>query len=221
MIDISPYRLKIKTKLLGHNIVFYIGRNPNLATVGITNETPDSYFVPFIDYDDIYYDVVERDIKHIQSVFNLGTLIVLKNNEEKDVNGQLHGNYLVIGFDKLTFQQHWEMLTHTRCDRNYKAVPRYFKRRAWVLRIACKYYIPSKDGKPKIHKPAPKFKAIYPRKSKREGYYALKLFVEKYFKTPKINGFKWDNSQELEFIQYRTGSKEPFWSYLKKQIFGD
>jgi len=208
----SESSFKVQFGFLGHDIVFYIGRKPLVATVGVTNETSDNYFVPFIDYDDIYYDVVKNDVKHIQSVFDLGTMVVLKNKEQKDEEGRVFGNYLVIGFDKLTFQEHLEMLKHTRCDRNYLLVPRFYRGRNWVIRISGKYLLTNKGVKEL--KSEPKFKEMFYRKSKREGYRAMKLFVEKFFKVPNVKGYRWDESSEVEFIQYRTTDKRSLVDYI-------
>ena len=211
MISISKtfnkYRKRIQINLKNHVFVFYYGNKPNLVTFGMTNETEDNYFVPFIDYDNIYYDKIVKDIKHLFEVFKLSALVLIKSSEEKDVNGQIFGNYMVLGFDKLTYQMHGDMLKHTRCDRNYIGNPKFYKYKNWVIR--CKAKIRVTDNK--VIKNAPVFKELFINKNTNEYECSLahKLMYEKVFnhKITLPKTIKFDSFKTSDLVSYYTGEK--------------
>ena len=199
----DKYRTRVEFKFVNKNIVLYVGNDPELITFGMVNETQDNYFVPFVDYDNILYEKVVKDIAHVQRVFSLSDIVVISSSEDKTANEELYGNYLCVGFDKLTFQEHLEMLCHTRCDRNYIGCPKFYKRKHWVLRFTEKWY--SSGG---IHKDKPKFKGIVHNSPPfaRKCSYAHYLMLKNLFSVPPLR-LNWDTSTECELIQYRTGMK--------------
>ena len=192
--------IRLELKVLNKAIVFYIGNRPNLLSFGLTNETVDNYFVPFIDYDNIYYDTVLKDLRHIQAVFSLGPLILITSQQQKDANGFVYGNYHVIGLDKLTYQEHLEMLKHTRCDRNFISAPTFYKGRHWVLRFSEKFY--TKNGKVKRKKPI--FKEIVYNKPpfERKASYGHYLALRKLFNIPRLD-LNFDKFTHTDMIQYQ------------------
>jgi len=200
----DKYRTRLEFKFLNKNIVLYVGNDPELIVFGMVNETEDNYFVPFIDYDNILYEKVLKDIKHIQRVFSLSDMVVLCSEEDETANQELYGNYMVTGFDKLTFQEHLDMLRHTRCDRNYIGCPKFYKQKHWVLRFTEKWFV----WNGKVQKESVKFKEIIPNKPNysRECSHAHYLMLRKLFNIPRLN-LNWDAQTECELIQYRTGIK--------------
>lgn len=191
-------QFRVEIRFLKRDFVFYAGKAPLTITFGITNETKDNYFIPFIDYDNIYFEKVLKDVKHIQAVFDLSDFIVLKTEEEKDEQGREFGNYHCICFDKCTFQEILEILSHTRCDPNYRRAWKFYKSKNWVLRIEKKYY--SRKAKDE-----PKLKCIIPNKPRipRKCSYAHYLALSKWYSLPKLN-LEWDGITECELIQYNT-----------------
>jgi hypothetical protein len=131
--------MRFSRSLFGWRIGMMVEKMPDVPTAGITNETVDSFFVPFMDYDGAEYSVVINDLNHLRKVFGLCTFVILCNSEEQVADqwgGEITvGNYNVVGLDKLTFWDHMHMLQHTRCDWNFKSVVRVYSRRNWVLRM--------------------------------------------------------------------------------------
>lgn len=179
----------------GHSISIYLTKTPNIPTIGITNETEDSYFVPFIDYDNIAYEKVLADLRHLHRVFGLCFFLVLqsKNNEDNT------GNYAVMGIDKLPYHLHKEMLTHTRCDSLYITTNSLLHRKNWVLRIG---------GKGKREAPTLKDILRFNSKCKYEHSTAHREFYTKFYDIyipentfPSCN---WDKYHQVEIIEYQT-----------------
>lgn len=120
-------------------INFGMSKKPDLLTAGIVNETGDGYFVPFIDYDHVEYDVIINDLKHLNKVFGFCWFMITTSSEEDVDDGlggsKLIGSYQVWGIDKMTYQRHLEMLRHTRCDFAYRKIARVYSARNWILRF--------------------------------------------------------------------------------------
>lgn len=197
-------QVRIELNVLKRDVVLYIGSTPTLITFGMTNETIDNFFTVFVDYDNIFYEKVVKDIKHIQNVFDLSDFIIITSSEDYTEENELYGNYHAICLDKCLYQEIIEILRHCRCDPGYLHNPRYYKRKHWVLRFDKKYY--ANNGQ--VHKDEPKFKEIIkheprvPRECSRGHYLALRRI----FNIPKLN-LNFDNSKECELIQYRTVGK--------------
>jgi len=200
----DKYSMRVQVTLFNRNIVLYIGNDPELVAFGFNNETEDNYFVPVIDYDNILYEKVVKDIRHIQKVFSLGPMVVVVNSEEYTSNNEVYGNYGVVGFDKLSFQEHLEMLNHTRCDRNYIGCPKFYKSKHWVLRFREKWFV--SNGK--VQRDRPKLKDIIFNKPdfQRQASYAHYLMIRKLFNIPVMK-LNYDGNASCELVQYRTGMK--------------
>ena len=177
-------------------------KKSNLLTVGITNETQDYCFVPFMDFDDIYEEKLLMNIGHIQSVFRFGPMIVGTTSETDDGMDNVYGNYIVFGLDKIPHGMHEEMLYHTCCDKKYRVMWKALPQKNWVLRIAEKFKV-NKDGTISIERPAVKLKTIvYPHS---HGIYALSAahlkFLTNLFDISNLilDGYKIDNGDKLQF----------------------
>ncbi len=174
-------------------------RLPSLNTVGITNET-DGGFLPFLDYDDIIYEKVVTDIRGIQREFSLDAAIILKT-QEKQVNGETVGNYLVVWFDLVNHGLCREITQWARCDPRYRTYWKLLYQKNWVIRIGEKQN--NDGGKIKI---SPSLKeVIYPTHrsqihKKSRAYY---LFFRKHFKIPAIRT-NFTNDSDVALIPYLT-----------------
>ena len=219
--------MKLAVDFAGRHFSFYAGRRPDVMTCGMMNETADGYFVPFIDYDHIEYCKVLKDLQHLNRVFGLCTFLVAASKEEEFplVHGGTRtvGNYMVFGFDKMTYHGHREMLRHTRCDWWFAEVPeRRFSQKCWVLRVLPKEAVLG-DGTWGEIRPGPVFKQAvrFPGPCPPGGGFARGracsfehsdahwLACRKLW--PGLKGSKpagaWDGLKEVEFFNYGTKDK--------------
>lgn len=106
---------------------------------GIASSTEDGYSVLFIDYDNIYKDLVLEDYRILQEEFYIPQAYLFTTKQEKDVGG-LNGNYHVICLAKMNYNDIHKVLTRTRCDSAYTSMPLRNRYRNWILRISTKEY---------------------------------------------------------------------------------
>jgi len=195
-------------KLGNKSLAFMVQDTPRRKVFGIHNELPDvegvDNFVTFLDYDDVMYEVVCRDLMHLNKIFGLCSFVILVNNEQEmnNMDGEkvLIGNYNVIGLDKIKYTDHVIILNHTRCDSAFKYVGKKWIRRNWVLRLSGKF---EQDGK--TFKPEPKVKDIikFPGKCTYQHSNAMKKQLERWFDMKiKLNSL--DRGKKLEYIRYDT-----------------
>jgi len=175
-------------------------RLPEVTTVGITNRTEDGYFVLFLDYDKVEYNVVRDDIDFLQKNYDIGTVIT-RITSSYNYKGDVEvGNYHVVAFTKFTFPEIKEMLRLTRCDDHFKVAYRY-QQRCWVLRIGEKI-----DENGNIVKPFTLLREIVPFKTKRVANRGFIEFFEKLdgVQLKKYFGKNIDNYTKIELIHYVT-----------------
>jgi hypothetical protein len=178
-------------------------RQLSKATLGVTNELSDvkgaDAFFLMLDYDSTDYEVVCRDIMHLNRVFNMCHFFVTVNSEQH-IGGKTIGNYAVWSADRLTYLQHMQVQEHTRCDANHRRF-RNLSRRNWVLRVSAKYN--NASGHIVRLKPQPRLKDYikFPDSCPYKHSAALLALMEHWFgvKTALHNQ---DSGTELEFIQY-------------------
>lgn len=190
---------------MGHYIGLSIVRKPELSCLGITNETDDTYFTPFFDWDDVELKVVYRDLQHVAKVFNLCTFVIVCSSEKEYTDPyqtKKIGSYHAIGIDKMTYREHREMTGHTRCDKFYRRPSNSMK--SWVLRISAKYDNGTK--KPFTVKPHLVDVLCFNTKCKKQHSLAHMEFLRKYYKA-KIPITNSDKLKNLEYIEYSTGKK--------------
>lgn len=188
-----------------------IVRGPGHYALGLNNETEDVMFVPFLDYDDVYYSVVERDCKKLMNAMGLCTLVVLCSREEEMMNQwgekEMVGNYLVFGIDKLTYIQHIMMGKISRCDWLHRKGGEYMPSRNWVLRISGKYGI--EDGKPVDFRPEPTVKQVFHRKGlcRYEHSNGFIGFFKNHFDISLMVS-NIDRFKRIEYVLYKTRGKK-------------
>lgn len=184
---------------------------PDVPTYGVTNETEDGYFLPFMDYDGVSYDKVLKDVRHMSRVSGCCTFVILVNSEEKIINKwgdeDVVGNYNVVCLDKLGCHGCEGAIWHTRCDFSFKAHAEGYPKRNHVLRMGAKF------RKGKVYKAEPKLKAVVymPRGKGRcphEHSKAHADLVKELFGAALPKGLRFDRHEEVEFVQYSTRVKE-------------
>jgi hypothetical protein len=174
---------------------------PDIPTFGVTNETEDCMFVLFNDYDDVEYDVVVKDIRHVHNVFGLCSFVVLVNSEHVQMDQwgteKQVGNYLVFGLDRLSYWRCREAQSHMRGDYMHKKISQVYNKRNWVNRIGAKYGM--KDGKAVEVKPEPEVKDVFLFKGKchYQEWFGLKI---------PLRNMVDDGS--IELIEYSTRRKK-------------
>lgn len=194
---------KFKLRLGGHWFIMYHVKSPDKHTVGVSNETPDGFYVPFIDYDHVKYSKLRREIGILAKRFRLSLLAVLCTYEE-NVYGELVGNYHVVGIDKLQKADHEALLRMASCDPNFRNAPRYYSSKSWVLRI-----YPKVDGEGTKVREKPVLKEViwsgdgiwdqsYAFWKLLRGYYGVRL--------PGKPG-KLDSEGQLRMVEYATGKR--------------
>lgn len=200
MIKKTKSSFRIKFRLFNKIYTAGIYKIPQRVTIGISNITPDRYYVPFVDYDNINYNSVLAEANKLISMFNLTGLAIIKTKETTAPNMQLYGNYHLVGIDKLTYQQHIKLLEQTNCDPSFIIIPKIYRGRYWVLRIYPKISMSEwneTDGKPVLAD------WIYGHKSKYQHSTAHYSFLNMFYKTPNIilNG---DSNTQLKLVRYIT-----------------
>jgi len=178
------------------------GAKPELSVRCLTNETEDLMFVPFLDYDRVYYRVVLRDLQRIHKLFGLCTFVVTSSDEfatacdEPDLS--FVGNFNVFGLDKMEFREHIQMLRCTRSDAHFWKNPIRYPQRSWSLRISSRL-----DRSGRIERDAPHHFALVHFKDpcKREHSLAHWEFYRKVWDLPNLNPKpKFDNFENLIFV---------------------
>ena len=103
----------------------------------------------FCDYDNILYRIVQDEARYLMEEYDMPPFYVFTTFEDKDCNGEIYGNYLIISLKKLPFREVIKMQNELHCDQAYKKIPLIYRFKTWVLRLG---------GKGK--KPAPIFKEV-------------------------------------------------------------
>lgn len=98
----------------------------------------------FCDYDNILYRLVQDELRYLMEEYDMPPFYVFKTFEEKDCNGEVYGNYVVVCLKKQTFREVIQMQKELHCDQAYKQIPLIYRFKTWVLRLGPK----GKKGKP-------------------------------------------------------------------------
>lgn len=176
-------------------------KRPVILTQGITNETQDGMYVPFIDYDQINQEKVIQEAKRLIRLWNFSGFVILATSEELTKDGMAYGNYHLVGFDKIRYHDHLDMLYDTCCDRNFIKVPRFFRFKHWVLRIA-----PKCDEKTwSVLKKKPYIIGWIPgeQSGRYEQSYGHYEFMRKYYGLKPLK-LSWDKATAIQMIRYNT-----------------
>lgn len=195
---------KLRIGFRGYHFFMALYKKPMILTAGLTNETEDLRYVPFIDYDNINYDKVVKECRALIKTWGLSGLAILESKAKSPVEGHEYGNYHVIGLDKLTFINHVRLLDDTCCDFNFRRVPKFFRYKHWVLRIYPKF----DDRTWKKLKGIPRLKCWIEgsnrcRFKQSKAHYQ---FLRTYYGLKPLY-LHWDKFNKLNIIRYNTTSR--------------
>ena len=156
----------------------------------------------FCDYDNILYRIVQDEARYIYEEHDETPIYVFVSEEDKDNNGELYGNYMLVSLKKHSFRDVITIQDNLHCDEAYKRIPLIYRFKTYVLRLGNK-------GKKK----RPKFKEIigdlskeYTQEVSQAHLEALKVLY------PKIPDVKYKNLDgnkinKLFVTEYITASK--------------
>ncbi len=194
------------------NYVFTLSKTfkPTITAFGITNRCADGKFVLFLEYDNVYKELIYKNLKNLLGLYpdSLDNFYIAKTSEETtDKNGQTKGNYHIVNFAKLYHYQTEEMLKICDVDPNFLKIPYKTAHKTHVLRISEKFWHIGN----KIIKEKPKFIETYPYhqifSTKESSFAHYKLFCREW----QINdpfAHKFDNLTKIELHNYSTPSKK-------------
>ncbi|MFH0817042.1 MAG: hypothetical protein V1909_00230 [Candidatus Micrarchaeota archaeon] len=179
---------------------------PNCVTTGMTNVTSDRMFVPFFDYDRCELKAVLEDARYLQTMHDLGTMVIAVCTDRKTPVGTRIGNYHLIGFTRLELDELVKALSKSRCDPKYKEFGLTTPSRCWVLRVSRKIGIASG----KTHRPAMRLLRVLRADTEREASGAHVRFISKLFDISLMKEFKReDGCKVVGLIDYPTYAPEP------------
>lgn len=156
----------------------------------------------FCDYDNILYRIVQDELRYLMEEYDMPPFYVFKTFEDKDNNGEIYGNYIVICLKKLTFREVVHIQNQLHCDQAYKQIPLIYRFKTWVLRLGNK----GKKGKPEFKEIIGDLNKEYYQEVSQAHLEALeKLYPE----IPKIKYKNLDGNDisKLFLTEYVTASK--------------
>jgi|TARA_Y100000310_G_scaffold258198_1_gene266527 hypothetical protein len=155
-------------------------------TRGVFNGTDDGKYIFFLDYDYMKLDYIEGELKHLQTLFDLGDIHLFQSSEK---------GFHAVSFAKLHARDYMDILEGSMCDQAFAYTPRFVSYRNWVLR-----------NFPKGKKQRPKYlNTIYAKTHRKQSNAHWKYFSLLY---PNIKKNKLTNSDGLEkirIVDYPTG----------------
>jgi len=202
----STANVRFTVPLIGWHVMLWLSRSPAVRTLGIANLTADGGFVPFLDYDNVFYYRCRDEARRLQKDFDLGTLVTIVSKASFDKQGKEYGNYHVMGVAKLeSLWEHKEMLEQSSVDEQFKRVQDFFNGHYWVLRV-----LPKVDSDGKMLRDRPVLREILSASTGREISTAHQLFIEKYYHVPRFEFIgRQDGNTILKTVSY--GTTEGSW----------
>ena len=156
----------------------------------------------FCDYDNILYRLVQDELRYLMEEYNMPPFYVFKTSEDRDCNGEIYGNYIVICLKKNTFREVINMQKELHCDQAYKQIPLIYRFKTWVLRLGNK-------GK----KNAPQFKEVigdidkFYNQDVSQAHLEVIKGLYKDIPNIKYNNLDGHNVNKLFLTEYTTASK--------------
>ena len=129
----------------GFDISMHIVNLPELSTFGISNICEDRYLTLFMDYDNIKYEDLIRELKYLDQKFDISHFLILTTGNNK---------YHVISFEKFELPELSDIIHNSICDYSYKDSG-IITKRGWKLR-----FTPKVDYDGKVVKDKPEFVSI-------------------------------------------------------------
>ena len=100
----------------------------------------------FCDYDNILYRIVKDEARYLYEEYDETPIYVFVSEEDKDNNGELYGNYMLVSLKKHSFRDVIQIQNNLHCDEAYKRIPLIYRFKTYVLRLGDK----GKKKKPKF-----------------------------------------------------------------------
>lgn len=156
----------------------------------------------FCDYDNILYRIIQDELKYLIEEYNMPPFYIFKTFEDKDYNGEIYGNYIVVCLKKQTFREVIQMQKELHCDQAYKQIPLIYRFKTWVLRLGGK----GKKGKPVFKEVIGDLDKTYNQNVSNAHLEALQGI---YPEIPKVDYSNKDNNpiSKLFVTEYVTASK--------------
>lgn len=182
---------------------------PKIETVGVSNRCYDGSYVLFADYDQIYKDLVYKNLNNLMRKYPLkfdNFFIATTEPETILKRGKIKGSYHAVCFTKFKKDEIKLFLEDMDVDPHFASIPFKTAHKCHVLRLDKKYW--QHDGTEQ--KEEPKFCEIYPREimfsTKENSHAHYKLFSRFWnFYDPYFAFRKWDfPSKMIELHEYST-----------------
>jgi hypothetical protein len=211
----STCNLRFSLPILNWHFMFWLSRNPDVRTLGISNLTADGQWCAFFDYDNIFRYRVIDEMQKLQrdKDFQLGTAVVLTTKTSYDRQGKEYGSFHCIAVSKWkSLFELQEMLRQTSVDEQFVRVPDFFNGRYNVLRV-----FPKEGADGKMLRGRPVLRDILPAVTSRELSTAHVLFLEKYYGVPyDVFEGRQDGNTVLKTVKYFTTEGSRKQEVLKK-----
>ncbi len=186
---------------------------PKITGFGITNRCEDGKFVLFLEYDNIYKDLMYKNLANLIKIFpkSFNNFYIAKTSLEGTLgDGKIKGSYHVVNFSKHYKYEIEEYLKLCDVDPYFIEIPKKTAHKCHVLRISKKYW--KVNGQEQ--KQAPEFIETYPfkqnLKNKRESSHAHYRMFWKHWKIidPFFAYHNFDESKKVELHKYSTPKVE-------------
>jgi len=202
----KKYEYASNTNKLNYSLLANFQKLPYMKAKGWCSRCVDDNGkvseVFFCDYDNILYRIVKDEIQYLMEEYEEPPFYVFTTFEDKDCNGEIYGNYIIVGLKKHTFRQIIKMQNELHCDQAYKKIPLIYRFKTWVLRLGNK----GKKTKPKFKEVIGDLKKEY---SQEVSQAHLELLKKLYLEIPKIKYKNLDrrDASKLFLTEYVTASK--------------
>ena len=181
---------------------------PTIECYGITNRCEDGKFVLFLDYDNIYEEIMYKDLDNLLRKYPkiLGNFYIATTGFEETDDCQIKGNFHVVNFAKLYKYQIEQILKLCNIDPYFIKIPEKTAHKCHVLRISEKFW--KKNGQ--VQKEKPRFIQKYPEvaiNQRLELSNAHYIFFSKEWNIREpfqLQAMKFDKLTKIELHKYST-----------------
>jgi hypothetical protein len=114
---------------------------PKTTCTGILNRCEDGSFILFIDYDKTYFHILVKELENLKKRFpdKLTSFAIFETTNSIETKNGILGNYHVVSFAKVSFEDVNDMLRWTTADEDFKKLPLNTPYKAWTLRVSPKF----------------------------------------------------------------------------------
>ena len=201
----KEYEYASNTNKLNYSLLANFQKLPYMKVKGWCSRVVDDNGrvteVFFCDYDNILYRIVQDELKYLMEQYDMPPFYVFTSTEERDENGEIYGNYMVVCLKKNNFSDVIKMQKELHCDQAYKQIPLIYRFKTWVLRLGSK----GKKNPPLFKEVIGDLKKEYPQEVSQAHLEALKgLYNIPEIRYTNLDGHK---INKLFLTEYVTASK--------------